>query len=41
VESLEPRQDRKRGDDLAAVESIQFVDPQIKAKRTKASLEKL
>lgn len=32
IEALEPRQNRKRGDDLAAVEYIQTVDPEIKKK---------
>jgi len=39
VEALEPRQNRKRGDDLAAVEYIQRVDPEIEKKRIKASLD--
>ncbi|CAK8713744.1 hypothetical protein GCAAIG_03080 [Candidatus Electronema halotolerans] len=33
IEALEPRQNRKRGDDLAAVEYLQKVDPEIKKKR--------
>lgn len=45
IESLEPRQNRKRGDDLAAVEYIQTIDPEIEKKRVKAmvgaALEKL
>jgi hypothetical protein len=32
IEALEPRQNRKRGDDLAAVEYIQRIDPEIKEK---------
>jgi hypothetical protein len=32
IEALEPRQNRKRGDDLAAVEYIQQEDPEIKKK---------
>jgi len=32
IESLEPRQNRKRGDDLAAVEFMQRVDPEIEKK---------
>ena len=39
IESLEPRQNRKRGDDLAAVEYIQRVDPEIEKKRIKATLD--
>jgi len=39
IEALEPRQNRKRGDDLAAVEYIQRVDPEIEKKKTKATLD--
>lgn len=39
IEALEPRQNRKRGDDLSAVEFIQKEDPEIHKKRVKASLE--
>lgn len=39
IEALEPRQNRKRGDDLSAVEFIQSEDPGIQKKRVKASLE--
>ncbi len=39
IEALEPRQNRKRGDDLAAVEYIQREDPEIQKKRVKESLE--
>nr|WP_201765188.1 HTH domain-containing protein [Pseudomonas sp. P818] len=39
IEALEPRQNRKRGDDLSAVEFIQHEDPEINKKRVKASLE--
>lgn len=39
IESLEPRQNRKRGDDLAAVEYIQRVDPEIEKKRLKESFD--
>jgi hypothetical protein len=35
----EPRQNRKRGDDLAAVEYVQRVDPEIENKRMKATLD--
>ncbi len=36
---LEPRQNRKRRDDLSAVEYMQREDPEIQKKRVKASLE--
>ncbi len=39
IEALEPRQNRKRGDDLSAVEYIQKEDPEIQKKRTKQTLE--
>jgi hypothetical protein len=39
IEALEPRQNRKRGDDLSAVEFIQREYPEIQKKRVKASLE--
>lgn len=39
IEALEPRQNRKRGDDLAAVEYIQKADPEIEKKRIKATLD--
>jgi hypothetical protein len=39
IEALEPRQNRKRGDDLAAVEYIQRLDPEIEKKRVKAILD--
>ncbi len=39
IEALEPRQNRKRGDDLAAVEYVQKVDPEIEKKRVKATLD--
>lgn len=39
IEALEPRQNRKRGDDLSAVEFIQLEDPEIKKKRVRESLE--
>lgn len=38
IEALEPRQNRKRGDDLAAVEYIQMIDPEIEKKKVKATL---
>ena len=39
VEALEPRQNRKRCDDLAAVEYIQKADPEIEKKRVKQTVE--
>jgi hypothetical protein len=39
IEALEPRQNRKRGDDLSAVEFIQREDPDIQKRKVKASLE--
>jgi hypothetical protein len=36
---LVPRQNRKRGDDLSAVEYLQYEDPYIQKRRVKASLE--
>jgi len=39
IEALEPRQNRKRGDDLAAVEYIQRVDPEIEKKKVKATVD--
>jgi hypothetical protein len=39
IEALEPRQNRKRGDDLAVVEYIQRLDPEIEKKRVKAILD--
>lgn len=39
IEALEPRQNRKRGDDLAAVEYLQRVDPEIERKRVRATLD--
>jgi len=39
IEALEPRQNRKRGDDLSAVEYIQHEDPEIQKRRVKQSLE--
>jgi hypothetical protein len=39
IEALEPRQNRKRGDDLSAVEYIQKEDPEIQKKKLKQSLE--
>ncbi len=39
IEALEPRQNRKRGDDLAAVEYLHKVDPEIEKKKVKATLD--
>lgn len=39
IEALEPRQNRKRGDDLTAVEYLQKVDPEIEKKKVKATLD--
>jgi hypothetical protein len=39
IEALEPRQNRKRGDDLAAVEYIQKEDPEIQKKLVKQTME--
>jgi len=39
IEALEPRQNRKRGDDLAAVEYIQRIDPEIEKKKVKAMVD--
>ncbi|MEX0703967.1 MAG: HTH domain-containing protein [Planctomycetales bacterium] len=39
IEALEPRQNRKRGDDLAAVEYIQKEDPEIRKKLLKDTIE--
>jgi HB1, ASXL, restriction endonuclease HTH domain len=39
IEAVEPRQNRKRGDDLSAVEYIQREDPEIQKKKVKESLE--
>ena len=39
IEALEPRQNRKRGDDLAAVEYLQKVDPEIEKRKVKATLD--
>lgn len=39
IEALEPRQNRKRGDDLSAVEYIQKEDPEVQKKRIKQMME--
>jgi hypothetical protein len=41
IESMEPRQNRKRGDDFSGIEYIQTVDPQIERERKKALLKEL
>lgn len=41
VEALEPRQNRKRGDDLAAAEYVQTEDPEIQKRRAKALIDNL
>lgn len=41
IEALEPRQNRKRGDDLSASEFMQFEDPSLSAKRKKAIIEEM
>ena len=39
IEALEPRQNRKRGDDLSAVEYVQQEDPAIHKKKLKQGME--
>ncbi len=39
IEALEPRQNRKRGDDLSAVEFMQYEDPEIQKKKVRDSVE--
>jgi hypothetical protein len=39
IEALEPRQNRKRGDDLAAVEYLQRVDPEIEKKKVRSFVD--
>lgn len=41
IEALEPRQNRKRGDDLAAVEYLQVEDPVIKQQKMKETIQSL
>lgn len=41
IEALEPRQNRKRGDDLLAVEFIQKIDPEIDKIKLKAAIDKM
>lgn len=38
IEALEPRQNRKRGDDLSAVEFMQLEDPELQKKKVKATI---
>jgi len=39
IEALEPRQNRKRGDDLSSVEFMQHEDPEIQKNKIRTSLE--
>jgi hypothetical protein len=39
IEALEPRQNRKRGDDLSAVEYIQMVDPEVQKKKAMQTMQ--
>jgi len=41
IEGLEPRQNRKRGDDFQAVEFLQFEDPELVSQRERELLQKL
>lgn len=41
IESMEPRQNRKRGDDFSGMEYIQKVDPQIERERKMAIIKEL
>lgn len=41
IEAVEPRQNRKRGDDFSAVEYVQAEDPGVERKRQQIVLEKL
>ncbi len=41
IEALEPRQNRKRGDDLSAVEFLQQEDPEVKKRRIKETIENI
>ncbi len=41
IESLEPRQNRRRGDDFSGIEYIQKVDPEIERNQKKALLKEL
>lgn len=39
IEAVEPRQNRKRGDDLSAVEYFQTADPEVEKRIIKAGLD--
>ena len=41
IEALEPRQNRKRGDDFEAVEYLQVADPEVEKRRLKAYIDRL
>jgi hypothetical protein len=41
IEAIEPRQNRRRGDDLEGVEYLQARDPEIEKKRLKTMIDKL
>jgi hypothetical protein len=41
IEGLEPRQNRKRGDDFQAIEFIQLEDPEIESERNLRLLQEL
>jgi len=41
IEGLEPRQNRKRGDDFQAIEYLQFEDPKLEMNRKRALLQDL
>ena len=41
IEALEPPQNRKRGDDISAVEYIQSIDPEIREKEIKNTLREI
>jgi len=41
IEALEPRQNRRRGDDFEAVEYLQVIDPEIEKQRVKALIDRL
>lgn len=39
IEAVEPRQNRKRGDDFSAIEYIQRIDPSVEKKRLRSALD--
>lgn len=41
IESMEPRQNRKKGNTLSGIEYLQFEDPEIRKKRTQQILQEL